>query len=158
MNLLVVGATGASGHELVCQALARGHRVTAFVRTQSKLGFPSTAVIIAHGDVGDAAAVGRALDGRRAVLSALGAASPLRRDPVLVEGVRHIVRSMEQTRVRRLVYLSFLGVPEGRTQLSLLGRTLVSRLLLRNVVADHVLKETSSGGVGWIGSSCVRHG
>jgi putative NADH-flavin reductase len=152
MNVLVFGATGASGHELVCQALARGHRVTAFVRTPSKLRFPSIAVILAHGDVGDAAAVARALDGQTAVLSALGAASPLRRDPVLVEGVRHIVRSMEQTRVRRLVYLSFLGVPEGRAQLSLLGRTLVSRLLLRKVVADHVLKEEiiRGSGLDWI--------
>jgi hypothetical protein len=92
--------------------------------------------------------VARALDGQSAVLSALGVASPLRRNRVLVEGVRHIVRSMEQTRVRRLVYLSFLVVPEGRTQLSLLGRTLVSRLLLLSVVADHVLKEEIIRGSG----------
>lgn len=148
MNVLVFGATGASGHELVSQALARGYRVTAFVRTPAKLRFQSTPVIVAQGDVGDAAAVARALDGQSAVLSALGAASPLRRDPVLVDGMRHIVRSMEQTGVRRLVYLSFLGVPEGRTQLSLLGRTLVSRLLLRNVVSDHALKEDIIRGSG----------
>lgn len=54
--------------------------------------------------------------------------------------------------MRRLVYLSFLGVPEGRTQLSLLGRTLVSRLFMRNVVADHALKEEiiRESGLDWI--------
>jgi hypothetical protein len=48
---------------------------------------------------------------------------------------------MEQRGVRRLVYLSFLGVPEGRHQLSVVGRYLVAPLLLRNVVADHTAKE-----------------
>jgi putative NADH-flavin reductase len=141
MNVLVFGATGATGHELVSQALAKGHRVTAFVRTPAKLGSLSTRVTVAQGDVADSAAVAHALDGQSAVLSALGAASPLRRDPVLVEGVRHIVNAMEQMSVRRLVYLSFLGVQEGRRQLRLVGRTLVAWLILRNVVADHALKE-----------------
>jgi len=144
MNVLVFGATGATGHELVSQALAEGHRVTAFVRTPSKLGALPTRVAVAQGDVADSAAVARALDGQSAVLSALGAASPLRRDPVLVEGVRHIVNAMEQRSVRRLVYLSFLGVQEGRSQLRLVGRTLVAWLLLCNVVADHALKEAHS--------------
>ena len=39
------------------------------------------------------------------------------------------------------VYLSFLGVGEGRRQLSMIGRYLVAPLLLRNVVADHDTKE-----------------
>ena len=140
MNVLVFGATGATGHELVSQALAKGHRVTAFVRTPSKLGALSTRVTVAQGDVAHSA-VAHALDGQSAVLSALGAASPLRRDPVLVDGVRHIVNAMEQMSVRRLVYLSFLGVQEGRSQLRLVGRTLVARLILRHIVADHALKE-----------------
>jgi putative NADH-flavin reductase len=42
--------------------------------------------------------------------------------------------------VRRLVYLSFLGVREGRSQLSMVGRYLVAPVL-RNVVADHEAKE-----------------
>ena len=54
-----------------------------------------------------------AVEGRHGVLCALGAASPLRRDPTLVEGVRHIVSAMEQGGVRRLVYLSFLGSPKA---------------------------------------------
>ena len=141
MNVLVCGATGATGHELVSQALAQGHRVTAFVRTPATLGALSTRVTVAQGDVADAAAVAHARDGQSAVLSALGAASPLRRDPGLVEGVRHIVDAMEQMRVRRLVSLSFLGVPAGRRPRRLVGRTLVARLLLRHVVADHAVKE-----------------
>jgi putative NADH-flavin reductase len=48
---------------------------------------------------------------------------------------------MEQRAVRRLVYLSFFGVRDGRNQLSMLGRYLVAPLLMRNVVADDEAKE-----------------
>lgn len=37
MNLLIFGASGETGHELVKQALAQGHEVTAFVRDSAKL-------------------------------------------------------------------------------------------------------------------------
>jgi uncharacterized protein YbjT (DUF2867 family) len=75
-----------------------------------------------RGDVADAAAVERALIGQDGVLCALGAATPLKRDPALVTGVENIVRAMERGGPRRLIYLSFLGVRGGRGQLSLLGR------------------------------------
>ena len=35
MHLLVIGAAGRTGREVVSQALAHGHQVTAFVRSQS---------------------------------------------------------------------------------------------------------------------------
>lgn len=38
MKLLVFGATGGTGRELVEQALAHGYEVTAFVRDPAKLG------------------------------------------------------------------------------------------------------------------------
>jgi putative NADH-flavin reductase len=141
MRVTVFGASGATGRHLIDQAQAHGHHVTAFVRTASRLGARLEQPTVVVGDVAEAAVVGSAVEGRHGVLCALGAASPLRRDPTLVDGVRHIVSAMEQHAVRRLVYLSFLGVPEGRHQLSVVGRYLVAPLLLRNVVADHTAKE-----------------
>jgi putative NADH-flavin reductase len=142
MRVVIFGASGATGRWLIAQALGRGHSVTAFVRDPSRLdGLPSE-VRVAQGDVADAKSVARSLVGQDGVLCALGAATPLRRDATLVEGVRHIVRAMEEHRVPRLVYLSFLGVAEGRRQLSTLGRYLVAPLLMRNVVADHEAKES----------------
>jgi putative NADH-flavin reductase len=93
------------------------------------------------GDVAEAAVVASAVEGRHGVLCALGATTPLRRDRRLVEGMRHIVSAMEQHGARRLVYLSFLGVPDGRHQLSLVDRYFVAPILLRNVAADHEAKE-----------------
>jgi putative NADH-flavin reductase len=141
MRVIVFGASGATGRQLVGQALADGHEVTAFVRNASRLDTRSGRLTVVVGDVAEVTVVASAVDSHDGVLCALGAATPLRRDATLVEGLRHIVCAMEQSGVRRLVYLSFLGVREGRSQLSIVGRYLVAPLLLRNVVADHEAKE-----------------
>ena len=96
-------------------------------------------------------AVERAVQGQDAVLCALGAASPLRRDRTLIEGVQPIVDAMTRYGTRRLVYLSFLGVLQGRAQLSVIGRTVVAPLL-HNVVADHEAKEriVQQSGLEWV--------
>ena len=141
MKVVIFGAAGATGRALVTQALAQGRQVTAFVRTPSKVGLTYASLSMVQGDVADVAAVERALAGQDAVLCALGAATPLKRDPILVTGIENIVRAMERGGPRRLIYLSFLGVHGGRQQLSLVGRYLVAPLLLRNVVADHEAKE-----------------
>ena len=94
-----------------------------------------------QGNVTNVATVERAIKGQDAVLCALGAATPLRRDNSLIEGVQHIVDVMSRFGTRRLVYLSFLGVRDGRPQLSFIGRTVLAPPLLHNVVADHEVKE-----------------
>jgi putative NADH-flavin reductase len=141
MRVVIFGASGATGRELVAQALVQRHQVTAFVRNVSRLGPRSSDVSVVLGDVTDPSAVARAIEGQNGVFCALGAVTPLRRDPALIEGVRQIVDAMDQFRVRRLVYLSFLGVRDGRRQLSAIGRFVVAPLLLHNVVADHEEKE-----------------
>jgi putative NADH-flavin reductase len=152
VRVLVFGASGGTGRELVTQALAQGRQVTAFVRNPARLSVQSSELRLAQGDVTDMAAVERAIQGQDAVLCALGAASPLRRDRTLIEGVQHIVDAMTRYGTRRLVYLSFLGVLQGRAQLSFIGRTVVAPLLLRNVVADHEAKERiiQQSGLEWV--------
>ena len=49
MKILVMGASGKTGHEVVRQALAAGHEVTAFVRDPSRLELRDTAADRCHG-------------------------------------------------------------------------------------------------------------
>ena len=151
MRIVIFGAAGTTGRALVTQALAQGHQVTAFVRTPAKFDVKHAGLKVVQGDVADAAAVERALSGQDAVLCALGAATPLRRDQTIVSGVDNIVRVMERGGPRRLIYLSFLGVRGGREQLSLIGRYIVAPLILRNVVTDHEAKENiiTQSGLDW---------
>jgi putative NADH-flavin reductase len=141
MNVLVFGASGGTGRELVKQALAQGHSVTAFVRDPTKFEIKHANMKVVKGDVSNYESVARALQNQGAAICALGSSTPLRRDPTLIDGVRHIIKAMEQAGVQRLIYLSFLGVRDGRNQLSFLGKHIVAPLALRNVVADHEVKE-----------------
>lgn len=136
MNLLIFGASGATGRQLVEQAFAQGHGVTAFVRDPARLPLSHPDLTLVRGDVLDAGAVERAVAGQDAVLVALGAPSPVRRYPALTEGLRHVVGAMERAAVRRLVYLSFIGAHESRRGGGFFIEHIASRLL-RPTIADH---------------------
>ena len=126
---------------LVEQALAQGHHVTALARNPAKLHSRCADLTVVQGDVTDPLAVERAVRSQDAVLCALGSSTPLKHDAALVAGIGNLVGAMERLHVRRLVYLSFLGVHHGRRQLSRLGKYVVAPLLMRKVAADHEHKE-----------------
>jgi uncharacterized protein YbjT (DUF2867 family) len=55
VRLVVFGASGGTGHELVAQALAQGRQVTAFVRNPARLNVRSPDLHVTQGDhAGDA--------------------------------------------------------------------------------------------------------
>ena len=61
MKVLVIGAAGRSGEALVDEALAAGHKVTAFVRGAAQ--YKKANVRVVAGDALDAAAVDAAVAG-----------------------------------------------------------------------------------------------
>jgi putative NADH-flavin reductase len=137
MKVVVFGASGRTGQHILTKSVEHDHQVTAVTRDPK--GFPSghATVSVVRGDVTQPPEVASAVAGQDAVLVALGSTTMLKRDPTLVEGMGNIVAAMEDAGVERLVYLSFLGVRDGQSQLSVLGRYLAAPLILRNVVADH---------------------
>jgi putative NADH-flavin reductase len=107
MKIIVFGATGGTGKLIVTQALAKGHSVTAFVRTIE--GFPQDPHLrVIQGDVFDFGAVVDAVRGHRAVLSALGARTRKKED-ILVRAIPHILEGMRQEYVNRLIVLGAAG-------------------------------------------------
>jgi len=151
MNLLIFGATGDTGCELVKQALSQGHHVTAFARSPEEMALEHPNLRVVEGDVTDAASVEQAVQGQDAVLSALGSRS-LKHNSALVEGVQNIVQAMEKHHVQRMVYESALGVGDSRQHVSFLVRWVVIPLVLRNAIADHEEKETiiQNSSLDWI--------
>jgi putative NADH-flavin reductase len=139
-RLLVFGASGGTGREIVAQALERGLQVTAFVR-ESRLPVRHGNLRIVQGDVADRPCVATAVAGQDAVISALGVGRPLRHDAVVVDGIRNIIRAMHDQEVRRLIYLSFIGVSESRKDAGWAVK-FVARWPLRNEIADHEAKES----------------
>lgn len=147
MRMLVFGASGKTGREIVKLALEKGHEVTAFVRDPGKLMIAHTRLRAMRGDVGDRAAIEAAMPGHDVVFSALGVGKPLSPDPVVVEGIRGIVATMASMGPRRLVYLSFIGTRDSRDAAGPILR-FASAVPLRHEVADHEKKEELVRGSG----------
>jgi putative NADH-flavin reductase len=113
MRVIVFGATGGTGREIVKQALERGHDVTAFVRNPAKLGFSHERLSVARGDVMDATSVHAAMPGHDVVLVAIGHRHYLGPSHVLSRGTQNIVDAMKTHFVRRLVCETSLGVSDS---------------------------------------------
>jgi putative NADH-flavin reductase len=113
MKLVVFGATGRSGHQLIEQALAAGHEVTAFARNPAAVTSNHPRLKVFQGDALDASAVSRAIAGQDAVLFAIGTN---RRSTMTIcaDSTRHIINAMKEHGVRRLIVLSAYGASETK--------------------------------------------
>jgi putative NADH-flavin reductase len=110
MKLTIFAATGGIGQQLLTQATAAGHDVTAVVRDPRKLAQAARdAVRVVEADLGldQRAQVESAVRGADAVLSGLGARSFADADAGITwRGTRAIVDAMTSADVRRIVAVS----------------------------------------------------
>ena len=138
MKLIIFGATGSIGHQVVNQALAQGHSVTAFVRDASKLSIQHENLQVALGDVMDPPSIENSIQGHEAALVSIGAG---RKGAIRSAGTRNIISAMEKVGVHRLICQSTLGVGDSRGNLNALWKYIMFGLLLRPAYADHIEQE-----------------
>jgi len=103
MKVVVIGASGRTGTEVVRQGLAGGHEVTAFVRDPAKLTVRDPRLTVKTGDARDTADLRAALEGQDAVISTLGGKP---KDAVMERSTAALVEAANETGVRRVVMLS----------------------------------------------------
>jgi putative NADH-flavin reductase len=119
MRLLIVGATGGTGRQLVAQALQRGHTVTALVRNPSRLQIEHPQLRVVQGDVLDYGSVEAAVRGQEAVISALGHNRFFRPTRILSEGTGNLLRAMQIHGVPRFVCETSLGIGNSAGRMGL---------------------------------------
>jgi uncharacterized protein YbjT (DUF2867 family) len=112
-RVLIVGATGGTGRQLLAQALKQGYAVTALVRTPGKLSGKDPHLTVVQGDVLDRSAVEKAVRGQDAVISALGHKRFFVPTRILSDGTRNIVSAMATHGVRRFVCETSLGIGDS---------------------------------------------
>jgi putative NADH-flavin reductase len=112
-RLLIVGATGGTGRQLLAQALERGYTVTALVRDPRKLLVEHPHLTVVQGDVLDYPSVEKAVRGQDAVISALGHKRFFAPTRILSDGTRNILRAMATHGVRRFVCETSLGIGDS---------------------------------------------
>ena len=135
MKLVVLGATGGTGLEIVRRALERGHSVTALVRSPDRLKRFGGQITVKQGDLLRSADLKEAIQGHDAVVSGFGPRLPVSKaDAHLLEQFADaLTQAMQHTKVRRVVVesVAFLFKNAIFPPAYLLGR-----LLFRQVVDD----------------------
>lgn len=107
MRLTIFGATGGIGKELLEQAVAAGHDVTAVVRDPGKLASSPKGVRVVTAELGnpELGVLESAVAGADAVLSAVGP-RPMTKAGVAEHGTQAIIDAMQATGVRRILVVS----------------------------------------------------
>jgi putative NADH-flavin reductase len=109
MNIIVFGATGRSGRQVVQQALDKGYFVTAIVRTPSKLNITHTNLKIIQGDVLKPPSFTNVMQHQDVVISALGS-DDTKPTALYSEGMHNIVTAMHKYSVKRILCISASAV------------------------------------------------
>ena len=150
MRLVVLGATGGTGLEIVRQAVERGHSVTALVRSPDRLTPFGERIQVQQGNLLDSAELERVIRNHDAVLSGFGPRVPVSKaDAHLLERFAlALSRAMARAGVRRVVVesVAFLFKNSILPPAYLLGR-----LFFPRVVADAAAMERIFGesGLEW---------
>src|SRR5438874_12401444 len=134
MKLFVMGATGRTGQEVVQQAIARGHHVTAFVRSPESITLRNERLTVLKGNAMDENELSEAMQNHDAVISTLGPREVFRPGTLLHDSALATTRAMNRSGVKRLVVLSaaahFPGIPNR-----------IASFIMRNHMPDSLAME-----------------
>ncbi|KAJ7394417.1 hypothetical protein OS493_000226 [Desmophyllum pertusum] len=141
LKLVVFGATGRTGKELVKQALEKGHHVTAVVRSPEKLNTQHDNLSLVKGDACDLESFAAALDGKDAVLSSLGVyANIFNPTTFYSESMHAITEGMTRHKITRLVTVTSWCTQPGPNNDWFL-EWILKPLLLNGVIKDMATME-----------------
>jgi uncharacterized protein YbjT (DUF2867 family) len=144
VKLFVIGATGRTGREIIQQALARDHHVTAFVRSPKNITLKNERLSVLKGNAMDENQLFRAIQNHDAVVSTLGPREVFKPSSLLHDSAVATTRAMNRAGVRRLVVLSAAAHFPG-----LLNR--IASFIMRNHMRDSLAMEAivQASGLDW---------
>ncbi len=105
-KIIVFGATGGTGNEVVKQAFEKGYEVTAVIRNPSGFDLQHQHLKIIKGDVLQPSTFEKEIAGKEAVISCLGASSNTKSTTLYSEGIKNIISAMNKAQVKRIVCIS----------------------------------------------------
>ena len=151
MHITIFGASRGVGRAAVDAAIAAGHSVTAFARSEGTL--PSSAATSIIGDVFDRSAVDRALAEADAAIVALGvspgkgAKTP---EDVCSRGTQTVIAAMTSAAIGRLLVVTSFGVGATR-ELTPFPFSLIAKTVLKGIMNDKELQERDvrASGLQW---------
>ncbi|MFS0764622.1 NAD(P)-dependent oxidoreductase [Peribacillus phoenicis] len=110
MNILILGATGRVGGQLVTYSLHDKHQVTVLVRTPEKIGINNANITIIQGNVLNKTDIVRAMHGIDVVISALNTDGTT----TLSASMPLIIEAMENEGIQRIITIGTAGILQSR--------------------------------------------
>jgi putative NADH-flavin reductase len=148
MKLVVLGATGGIGLEIVKQAVKRGHAVTAFVRSPERLEEFRDRINIVRGSLLNSDELGHVLEEQDAVLSAFGPRDPKANGNLLQSFANALTCAMLHSATQRVIVVSVAFLFKD---MIIPPAYLVGRLFFGHHVADATAMEeiVRKSGLDW---------
>lgn len=111
MNVLLLGATGFSGKEVLNELLSKKHNVTIITRNKSSVDSTDENLTVLEGNVMDENLINEAVKNQDAVINCLGIGGKGNAKPnnLLSDATKILVNSMERSNVKRLLCMSNVG-------------------------------------------------
>ncbi|MEO5979330.1 MAG: SDR family oxidoreductase [Chryseolinea sp.] len=109
LNILVIGANGGIGAQVVRRALSQGHSVTAILRNPDKLLVNHDELTIVQGDILRPDQIQSVFMDKDVVISAIGSNSR-KRTSLYSDGARHILEAMNVAGITRCFFISASGL------------------------------------------------
>lgn len=141
MKIVIFGASGKTGSLLLDEALAKGYKVTAYVRRAGSVVQQHTNLKVIIGNLDDTVRLKEALVGAEACLSALGGGSLTKHSTEIIEGIELIIKLMEHEGIKRFIYLSSIGAGSSRYFMRPVVRFLLADIFLNVPLSDHTINE-----------------
>jgi putative NADH-flavin reductase len=138
MRIIIFGANGRTGKEIMIQALIKGTDVTAFVRRPESIDLKDDRLTVVLGDVRDATAVDKAVMGMDAVLVALGNRSTKEKDLMAV-ATQNIIAAMNKHGIKRIIVESSAGLFGAKDSGFFFGY-IIRPLFLKTLFDDKVVQ------------------
>lgn len=150
MNIALFGATGGTGRQVVEQALAQGHHITALVRDPARLPLSHPNLTLVQGNVLDDGPVNETLKRADAAIISLGNTSD-NPDYVVSNGTAVILRAMKDAGVSRVVVVTSLGVGDSSKQVPLPLRMMMQTVLKKPIEDKNRQEEmVKESGLDWV--------
>lgn len=137
MKVLIIGATDQTGKQLVQQALAQGHEVTALLRNPDKFEMQHDRLRKLKGDVLELKSLEAAMQEQQVVISSLGTKKiGLKPVTLFSEGTKNLLQAMEHHGVKRLICITGIGAGDSKGHGGFLYDKLILPLVLQRIYDD----------------------
>ena len=155
-KILVIGATGFLGGRLAKALLADGHAVRCLARKPARAkALADAGCEVVQGDISDPASVQRAMASVEAVYISIHTLSPQPGSAegqgfmdVEMEGLHNVVAACEANDVRRVIYVTSLGVAPDAASTWTQGRWRTEQFLLHSGLDVTVIRPGQIVGIG----------